>query len=76
MDCQKIESIISSLSVNKIGSIRGKGRVIDKIHLEHLKKLDSELMDIRVYVAKLSTGYSSSEVLKMVDHFIYQKQIS
>ena len=76
MDCQKIESIINDLKVDSLGRIRGKSRVIDKIHSEHLKKVDSDLTDIRVYVAKLSTGHSTTEVLKMIDEFIYKMSVA
>lgn len=75
MNSQEIESIINGLKVDAAGRIRGKNTAINKIHSSHLKKLDSDLMDIRVFVAKLSTGYSSIEVLKMIDEFIYKKQI-
>jgi hypothetical protein len=76
MDCQKIESIINDLKVDSLGRIRGKNKVIDKIHAEHLKKVDSDLMDIRVYVAKLSTGHSTTEALKMIDDFIYKMSVT
>lgn len=75
MDCQKIQSAINELKVNSKGAIRGQMRVIDKIHSMHLKKVDSELMDVRIFVAKLSTGYSTNEALKMIDDFIYKKQV-
>lgn len=75
MDCQKIETIINCLKVNSLGHIRGKNRVIDKIYSEHLKKIDSDLMDIRIYVAKLSTGHTTTEALKMIDEFIYKIQM-
>lgn len=72
----KIENALNDLKVNSRGSIRGKNRVIDKIHSMHLKKIDSELMDVRVFVAKISTGHSTKEALEMIDEFIYKKQIS
>ena len=75
MNCQQIENIINELKVDSLGRIRGKSKVIDKLHSKHLKKVDSDLMDIRVYVARLSTGLSTSDVLNMIDKFIYQKQI-
>ncbi len=75
MNCQDIEAILQTLKVDKIGRIRNKSKVIDKIHRTHLKKVDDDLMDVRIFVARLSTGYSSTEVLKMVDEFIYKKQI-
>lgn len=75
MNCQKIESSIKELKVNSLGRIRNKSRVIDKIHSDHLKSVDSILMDVRIYVNKLSTAHSSTEIIKMVDEFIYQKQI-
>jgi len=76
MDCQEIQNAINQLKVNSKGAIRGQMRVIDKIHSMHLKKLDSELMDVRIFVATLSTAYSTKEALKMIDEFIHKKQIS
>lgn len=75
LSCQKIESILNELKVNSLGRIRNKQKVIDRIHSAHLKQVDSDLMDVRVFVARLSTGYSSKEVLKMIDEFIYKKQV-
>lgn len=75
MDSQDIQNALDQLRVNSKGHIRGQMKVIDKIHSMHLKKLDSEFMDIRIFVAKTSTGYSTKEVLKMIDNFIYNKQI-
>lgn len=75
MDCQKIESIINDLKVNSRGQIRNKSKVIDKLHSEHLTKVDSELMDIRVFVAKISTAHPTKYVLKAIDDFIYKKQV-
>lgn len=75
MDCNKIENIISELKADSLGRIRNKNKVIDKLHSESLKEVDSLLMDIRVYVAQLSTGYSSTQVLQMVDNFLYKKQL-
>jgi hypothetical protein len=76
MDCTKIESIINELKVDKLGRIRGKSKVIDKINSEHLSKIDSDLTDIRIYIARLSTGYSTKEALKMIDEFIYKMQVN
>ena len=76
MNCQEIETILNNLKVDSLGRIRGKNKAIDKLHSEHLKKIDSDMMDIRVYVAKMSTGYSTTEALKMIDEFIYRKQVS
>ena len=76
MDCQIIEKIISELKVNERGNIRGKRKAIDAIHSEHLKKLDSELTDVRLYVTMLSTSKSTEEVLTMIDDFIYKKQVN
>ena len=70
MNCEKIETILNDLKVNSVGRIRGKSKVIDMIHSEHLKKVDSDLMDIRVFVAKISTGHTTTEALKMIDEFI------
>jgi len=76
MNCQQIENIINQLKADSAGRIRGKNKVIDRIHSLHLKKVDSDLMDVRVFVARCSTGLSSTEVLKMIDEFIYKKQMS
>jgi len=76
MNCQKIDEILSELKVNSRGQIRNKSRVTDLLHSEHLKKVDSELMDIRVFVAQLPVKYNVSTIQKMVDDFIYKKQIS
>lgn len=75
MKAEEIDKILKELKVDSIGRIIGKNKAINKIHSAHLKKVDSELMDVRVYVAKLSTGYSTKEALKMIDEFIYQHQI-
>ena len=72
MDCLKIDEILSELKVNSRGSIRGKNRVIDKIHSEHLKSTDNLLMDIRVYVAKLA-NHPNKEAFKAIDDFIYRR---
>jgi hypothetical protein len=74
MNCQEISDIIDGLKVNSLGRIRGKSQVIDKMHSAHLTDLDNALMDVRVFVARLSTGYSSTEILKMIDEFIYKIQ--
>lgn len=74
MNCQEIETILNELKVDSLGRIRNKSKVIDKIHSEHLNKVHSDLMDVRVFVAGLSTGYSTKEALKMIDDFIYNKQ--
>lgn len=75
MNCEKISEAIEKLKVNERGNIRGKRKVIDEIQSMHLNKLYSELMDVRVFVAKLPTGYSTKEALKMIDDFIYKKQV-
>lgn len=75
MNCEEIETILRELKVNSRGSIRGKSRVIDKINSKHLTDIDNALMDVRVFVAKLSTGHTTKEALKMIDEFIYNKQI-
>lgn len=74
MNCQEIENVINGLKVDSLGRIRGKNKVIDKIHSAHLKKIDSDLMDVRIFVANLSTSYTSTEILNMIDEFIYKKQ--
>lgn len=75
MNCQEIQNAINELKVNSRGAIRGKNKAIDKLHALHLKKLDSELMDIRVYVAKISAVNSPKDIFKKLDEFIYNKQI-
>lgn len=75
MENQEIQNTLKQLKVNSKGVIRGRMKVIDSIHSLHLKKVDSDLMDIRIFMAKISYEYSTSEALKMIDEFIYQKQI-
>lgn len=75
MNCQIIEEKLNCLSVDKAGRIRGKSKCVDAIHSEHLKSIDSKLMDVRLFVAKLSTGHSTTDALKMIDDFIYQMQV-
>ena len=75
MDCQTIEKKLNQLSVDKAGIIRGKSKCMDAIHSEHLKTIDSKLMDVRVFVARLSTGHSTTDALKMIDDFIYKMQV-
>lgn len=75
MDCQKIESIINELKVDSLGRIRNKSKVIDKIYIQHISKIDKELMDIRIFVAQISTGHTTHDALKFIDEFIYKKQI-
>jgi len=74
MEAKEIEKILNSLKVNSRGHIIGKSRAINEIQSLHLKKADSDLMDVRIFVAKLSTGYSTSDALKMIDEFIYTLQ--
>ena len=75
MNSKTIETAIKKMKVDKRGYLRGQNKCIDEIHRAHLKKVDNDLMDIRIFVAKISTGYSTAEALKMIDNFIYQKQI-
>lgn len=75
MDCQKISDILSILKVDSLSRLRNRNEVIDKLHSEHLKDIDNVLMDVRVYVAKISVAYKQYEILKMIDEFIYKKQI-
>jgi len=72
----EIEKIMNELKVDSIGRLRHKNKVLDKIHRAHLKEVDSKLMDVRIFIAKLSTGYSQKELLEMIDRFIYKQQIS
>ena len=75
MNCQTIEQKLNTLSVDKAGRIRGKSNCMNAIHSEHLKEIDNKLMDVRVFVAKLSTGHSTTDALKMIDDFIYRMQV-
>lgn len=75
MNCEKIETILNNLKVNSTGRIRGKNKAMNYLLAEHLKSLDKELMDIRVFVAKLGTSPTTvATTLKMIDDYIYQKQ--
>jgi hypothetical protein len=76
MNCEIIDNILRELKVNSAYAIRGKNKAIDKIHAEHLKEIDTQLSDVRIFVAKLSTGYSTDEALKLIDEFLYKKQVS
>ncbi len=75
MKAQQISDAIDLIKVDTIGRRQGMGKAISKIQSEHLKSVDGVLMDVRVYVAKLS-GYSAEGLKKMIDQFIYEKQIS
>lgn len=75
MKAQQIETALNELKVNSLGRIRGKGKVINKIQNDHYKSIDSVLMDVRIFVARLSTGHSTKDALQMIDEFIYQKQV-
>lgn len=76
MNSELIEHILKDLKVDSLGRIRGKNTAINRIQSEHLKVVDNALTDVRIFVAKLSTGHSSTEVLKAIDEFIYKKQLS
>jgi len=77
MTAEEIEKVLNEdLKVNSLGHIRGKNTANNKIMSLHLKSIDSDLMDVRIFVAKLSTGLSTKEALNEIDHFIYKKQIS
>ena len=69
MNAQIIENTLNELSVDSIGRIRGKQKANNKILSQHLTEIDNKLMDIRVFVARISTRYSSKEALKMIDGF-------
>lgn len=75
MNCQSIEKKLNILSVDKAGRIRGKSKCMDAIHTEHLKDIDTKLMEVRVFVARMSTGNSTTDALKMIDEFIYKMQV-
>jgi hypothetical protein len=75
MNCEDIQAALNELKVNSKGHIRGKNRAIDKIHSMHLKKYVSVLMDVRVFVAKVSTGHDTETALRLIDEFIYRKQL-
>lgn len=72
MNCEQIEKVINLLKVDSLGRIRNKSKVIDKIHAMHLGKVDSDLMDVRVDIAKLG----NDKILKQVDDILYKKQTS
>jgi len=74
MNFNDIEEALSKLKVNSKGAIRGKSKVINEIFSMHLKKLDSDLMDIRVFVAKVAND-SSEKPFSKIDEFIYKKQV-
>lgn len=75
MKAQDIENLLNRLKVDELGRIRGKSVVMNGIQSRHLQDMDKSLMDIRVFVARLSTAYGAEKCLKMIDEFIYQKQI-
>jgi hypothetical protein len=66
MNCQKIDDAINELKVDSLGRIRGKSKVIDKIHSMHLTELDNVLMNIRIKVAKLGVTAHLLEVDKII----------
>jgi hypothetical protein len=72
---EQIDDILNGLAANSRGQIRGKTQANNKLLAMQLKAVDSALMDVRVYVAQLSTAYSTKEALKLIDEFIYKKQI-
>lgn len=75
MDAQTIEALINQLKVDKLGRIRGKQKLMNAIQVEHFKTVDSSLMDIRVFVAKLSLRIPQKEAMDTIDKFIYEKQV-
>jgi hypothetical protein len=74
INAQIIEEVLNELKVDSLGRIRGKQKANNKILSQHLTEIDNKLMDIRVFVARISTRYSSKEALKMIDEFIYKMQ--
>ena len=74
MNCQTIEESLNKLTVNSRGSIRGKNKCVDEIHRAHLKTVDNSLIDVRIFVARLSTGHTTKEALQLIDEYIYKKQ--
>ena len=75
MTCQEIETILKTLKVDSLGRLRGMNKAIDKIHSAHLRDVDNQLTDVRIYVAKQSVANQPAILLKDIDNFIYQKQI-
>ncbi len=71
-----IDNALNNLKIDSAGRIRGKNKVIDTIHRQHLKDVDNALMDVRIFVARISTANSTTAALKMIDEFIYKKQVS
>jgi hypothetical protein len=76
MNANDISIELDKLKVNSRGFIRGKNQAVDKLHGLHLKKIDSDLMEIRIFVGKISTAHTTREALEMIDEFIYKKQVS
>lgn len=76
MNCQDIEEKLKVLKVDSAGRLRNKNKAIDSIHAQHLTEVDNTLMDIRVFIARLSTGLTSKDAFKKIDDFIYNKQIN
>jgi hypothetical protein len=76
MNAQIIEEVLNELKVDSLGRIRGKQKANNKILSKHLTEVDNKLTDIRIFVAKISTGHSTKDALKMIDEFIYKIQIN
>jgi len=72
MDCEKIENLLSELKVDSLNRIRNKRRVMDNIHSEHLKDIHAKLTKIRLFVVGISIGHTPTEIIEMVDKFIYE----
>lgn len=68
MNCEKIEAAINKLNITNGRFGKGKGKVIDEIHIMHLNAIDSILMDIRVKIRTLG----DNEQLRKVDEIIYK----
>ena len=78
MNCEIIDKALKELKVNSSYAIIGKNKVIDKIHSEHLKSVDSKLTDIRILSAKLENDVemTKKDAFKILDDFIYKMQVS
>ena len=75
MNCEEIEKIVSELKVNSKGAIRGKGRVIDKLNVLHLKEVNNLLTDLRIKIAIMSTDPKIENKFLAIDELLYKKQV-
>lgn len=75
MKAQVIENILNTnLKVDSIGRVQGKSKAINAIQSEHWRIVDSQLTDLRIFVARISIVHKQEEILKMIDDKIYKIQ--